>query len=188
MQDSNTMVKVWDPFVRFFHWSVVVAFATAYLTEGDWMLPHAWAGYYIAILIGLRLIWGLVGSRHARFSDFIKSPSTTKAYLKDISRGRAKRYLGHNPAGAAMVVALLLSLMGTVFFGMALYGVGGEGPFAGTLFSAMPESIVESLHEFLANVTVFLIVLHVGGVLLASISHGENLVKAMWHGKKKPDQ
>ncbi|MCG8049154.1 MAG: cytochrome B, partial [Candidatus Thiodiazotropha endolucinida] len=97
-------IKVWDPLVRLFHWSLVGAFAVAWLTEDEWMGLHANAGYLIAALLLFRLVWGVLGTHYARFTDFVKSPPTVVAYLRDLVQLRAERTLGHNPAGGAMIV------------------------------------------------------------------------------------
>ena len=110
-------VRVWDPLVRVFHWSLVAAFAIAWLTADEVQQLHEVAGYAVAGLVAFRLIWGLVGSRYARFAQFLRGPRDTIAYLGDMSRGQERRYLGHNPAGAAMIVALLVTLSGTAFTG-----------------------------------------------------------------------
>lgn len=183
--------KVWDPLVRVFHWTLVLAFAIAYVTEDEFLDLHLFAGYVIAGLIGFRLLWGLIGSRHARFSDFVRRPSTVLAYLKSMRSGHPRRYLGHNPAGGAMVIALLLSLVLTVVTGIAYYGAGEfSGPLAASLAGAGPfwADVLEESHEFLANLTVLLVVLHVAGVVLASVQHRENLVAAMVHGRKRVAQ
>ena len=98
--------------VRIFHWSLVGGFAVAYVTADEWDKAHELVGYIIAGLIAFRLFWGLVGSRHARFSDFLYRPSTIVAFIKDSLAMKGKRYVGHNPAGGAMVVALLLAIVG----------------------------------------------------------------------------
>ena len=186
MNESN-QIKVWDPLVRIFHWSLASAFFIAYLTEDDWLDFHVWAGYTVAGLVAFRLLWGLVGSRHARFSDFVRSPREVFAYLKDML---TKRYIGHNPAGGAMVVALLLSLLITVLMGLSVYGAEEmAGPLAG-LFANAPGfvgDVVEELHEFFANFTLFLVVFHIIGVVLASLQHRENLVRSMINGRKKAE-
>ena len=106
------MVRVWDPFVRIFHWSLVGLFVLAFVTgdETEWL--HLTAGYAIAALVLLRMIWGFVGPRHARFSDFVRTPREVADYVRSAIRWRAPRYLGHNPAGGAMIIALLAMLIG----------------------------------------------------------------------------
>lgn len=184
IQTDNT-IKVWDPLIRIFHWSLVFFFFLAYITEDDWMTVHSFAGYSIAFLIIFRLVWGFIGTRHARFSDFVCSRQVVMSYLKQLSRGKAKRYIGHNPAGAAMIVMLLFSIAMTVFSGMSLYATEGHGPLAATFFSSLSEDVLEELHEFFANFTLLLVLTHVGGVLLSSLLHRENLIKAMINGRKR---
>ncbi|MCW8830615.1 MAG: cytochrome b/b6 domain-containing protein [Gammaproteobacteria bacterium] len=188
--NSTNQIKVWDPLVRVFHWTLASAFFIAYLTEDDWMNVHAYAGYTIGALIMFRLLWGFVGTRHARFSDFVRPPREVVSYLKDMATFHPKRYLGHNPAGGAMVVALLVSLSLTVLTGMSVYGAEeSAGPLA-ELFANAPELVAdmfEELHEFFANFTLFLVVFHVIGVVLAGLQHGENLVRSMINGLKKAE-
>ena len=188
--NNTNQIKVWDPLVRIFHWSLASAFFIAYLTEDDWLDIHVFAGYTILGLIAFRLVWGVIGTRHARFSDFVRPPRQVFVYLKDMITFHPKRYIGHNPAGGAMVVALLLSLLLTVLTGVSVYGAEEmAGPFAG-LFTSAPKFIgnaFEELHEFFANFTLFLVVFHVIGVVLAGLQHGENLVRAMINGKKKAE-
>jgi len=179
-------IPVWDPAVRLFHWSLATAFLVAYFTEDEMETLHVNAGYLIGILIGLRLIWGFVGTPHARFSDFVRPPREVTAYLTDALRLRAPRYLGHNPAGGAMIVALLLCLAMTVFSGVALYGVTDfAGPLAGFFRGEQAADVLEGVHELGANLTLLLVILHLGGVLFSSLEHGENLVKSMITGRKK---
>lgn len=167
-------VKVWDPFVRVFHWSLAALFLAAYATGDEFAQAHIAAGYAIAGLIALRIVWGFAGPRHARFSDFVRSPRQVLAYLRDVAVFRAPRYLGHNPAGGAMIVALLVMLAGT--------GVTGYMMTTDAFWGA---KWVEEVHEAAANLTVGLIVAHVLGVLLCSFEHGENLVKSMVTGRKR---
>lgn len=184
-------VKVWDPFIRIFHWTLVSAFLITYLTEDELLDLHVWAGYIILLLIFLRVLWGLLGTRYARFTDFVYNPKVIKQYLFDTIRLRAPRYLGHNPAGGAMIILLLMMLLLTSLSGLMVYGVeDGAGPFAGLVINSNEfwAEIFEETHEFFANLTVFLVLLHVGGVIFQSLIHSENLVKAMWNGyKRRPD-
>jgi len=133
---STPTVKVWDPIVRIGHWTLVIAFFTAYFTEDEFMTQHIWAGYVVAGVVLFRIFWGFIGSEHARFKDFIYSPSMIIAYLKSLAQRKPKHYLGHNPAGGIMVIALLASLCVTVYSGLALYAVEeNAGPFA-TIYGA----------------------------------------------------
>ncbi len=181
-------VRVWDPLVRFFHWSLAATFAVAFLTEDELLSVHVWAGYIVLGLILFRLLWGLVGPQHARWSDFVKTPAEIIAYLKDAVGLRAARHLGHNPAGGAMVVALLLSLAATGLTGLAVYGAQElSGPLAPMLggLSAGWGDVLEDFHEVLANLTLLLVILHLAGVAFTSLLHRENLVRSMITGMKR---
>jgi len=167
-------VKVWDPLVRLFHWSLVATFAIAWISADAWDALHIWAGYAAAALIGFRLIWGLAGPRYARFSQFVRSPGVVAAYLKDLLAGREARYLGHNPAGGAMILLLIVSLTALCLTG-----------WMHTLDAFWGEGWVEELHEVLANLLLVLVGLHVAGVALASLKHHENLARAMVTGRKR---
>ena len=162
-------VRVWDPFVRVFHWGLAVAVAIAFVTEDELQGLHTAAGYTVMGLIGARLLWGLIGPRHARWWDFVRGPRTVLAYLGDVLRGHPARYLGHNPAGGAMAVALIAGLIATTLTGLAT--LDNEG--------------MEDIHEAFAYGTLFLVPLHLLGVALASLQHKENLVRAMIDGYKR---
>ena len=184
-------VLVWDPFIRVFHWGLVLSFLVAFLTEDEALGLHTWAGYAALGLIAARLVWGLIGPRHARFSDFVRGPKATLAYLRDEIGGRATRYLGHNPAGAAMVIALLLGVVTTALTGIATLGANElSGPFAPWLGGMSHESAhwLEEVHEFCAYLTLALVPLHLLGVALASRLHRENLVRSMIDGYKRSEQ
>ncbi|TCP23051.1 cytochrome b/b6 domain-containing protein [Rhodovulum adriaticum] len=201
-------IQVWDPIVRIGHWVLVAGFAIAYLTEGEPEAIHSFAGYAICVVVGLRLVWGVIGPRRARFSDFVTGPTRAIAYLKGLFSGTAERHVGHSPAGAAMVVALLIALSVTGYSGMAtLAQEEGRGPLAGSIPQLSErgaaawgdedarehhegehgEGAWEEIHETAANLTLLLILLHVGGVLLASVVHRENLTRAMVNGRKRAD-
>lgn len=167
-------VRVWDPLIRIFHWSLVGGFAVAYITADEWDKAHETVGYIVAGLIAFRLIWGVVGSRHARFSDFLYRPSVVLSFIKESLAMKAKRYIGHNPAGGAMVIALLLAIIGISATGYMM-----------TMDMFWGAEWVEDLHELLVNGTLVLIVLHVGGVIVASFEHKENLVRSMFTGMKR---
>ncbi|MBL3588586.1 MAG: cytochrome b/b6 domain-containing protein [gamma proteobacterium endosymbiont of Lamellibrachia anaximandri] len=187
--NEQKKIKVWDPLIRLFHWSLVAAFVIAYSTEDDWMMVHSWAGYLIGVLLLFRLAWGFIGPRFARFSDFIRPVAEVKTYLKEMSVLQAKRHIGHNPAGGAMIIALLLSLMITVVTGLGAYGVEGAGPMA-AWFSGVGQfgwKMLEEVHEFFANFTLLLVVVHVAGVMVGTLVHNENLVRAMVTGWKRAE-
>ena len=185
-----TNIAVWDPVVRGFHWTLAATFIVAYVTEEDFLSLHVWAGYVLLAAIAVRLLWGFIGTRHARFSDFVTKPSTAIQYVKDTLNLKAKRYIGHNPAGGLMIVTMLISLVITGASGLLLYGAEDHaGPFAAwfTANSHFWEEILEEFHEFFANFTVFLVVIHLAGVLVESVLHKENLVRAMWNGTKRAE-
>lgn len=201
MKKDVATTKVWDPVVRIGHWLLVAGFAVAWLTEDDFLAVHVWAGYTVAVVIGIRMLWGFVGTRHARFRNFLCSPVESLRYLRDLPRRRAKRYLGHNPAGAAMIVALLLTLAVTGASGLMLHAIEHDaGPLAawvtplGRDAQGEPsaadeerEEFWEEIHEVAANLALFLVVLHVVGVVASSVAHRENLVRAMITGRKRAE-
>jgi len=197
---SESRTRVWDPFVRVFHWSLVGLFAIAYLSGDEESFLHVYAGYVVIGLIALRVVWGFVGPRHARFADFVRSPATVRAYARDYLRGRARRYLGHNPLGGAMVIALLASVLLTALTGFGMRQMENEGYLAGLSLPTLvaearadddreggpARESLEETHEFFANFTLLLIALHVAGVLAGSLLHRENLIRSMVNGDKRP--
>lgn len=185
---SRQSVGIWDPFLRVFHWGLVAAFTTAYLSAEEVMNVHVVAGYTVFGLVVFRLAWGFLGPEHARFSTFVRGPRPVVAYLRGVLALRPPRYMGHNPAGGLMVVLLLASLLATTLAGLMLYGAEEHaGPLAG--FAAGighdGEEAVEGVHEFFANFTLALVVVHVLGVVVESLLHRENLVGAMVTGRKR---
>jgi len=167
------MVRGWDPLVRIFHWTTVIAFVGAYLFQEPRDL-HETLGLILAGGLAVRVIWGLVGTRHARFADFVPGPSRLAGYLRDLTEGRERRYLGHNPAGGAMIVALIATLAVTAGSGWLLTTDGWFG-----------SDTMEGLHEAVANLTLALVALHVSGVIWESLRHGENLARSMITGLKR---
>ena len=131
MKSELQSIKVWDPIVRLGHWTLVIAFFTAYFTEEDFLTQHVWAGYVVGSVVLFRIVWGFVGSKYAKFSNFVYTPNAVLAYLKGLISRKPQHYLGHNPAGGAMVLALLLGLSGTTYTGLKLYAVEkNAGPLA----------------------------------------------------------
>lgn len=192
------MIRVWDLAVRLFHWGLVAAVAVAWLTGDDWDDLHVIAGYCVAGLVAFRLVWGLIGGKYARFSQFVRGPSAVMSYVRDMLARRERRYIGHNPAGAAMILALLITLSGTAFTGWLsqdstrLAWLSDEVRIVRPARADDDESdstggseIVGDLHELFANGLIILILLHVGGVIFASYRHNENLARAMVTGDKR---
>lgn len=197
-------IKVWDPLVRIFHWSLVALFTIAYFTAEESESAHAIVGYAISGLLIFRITWGFLGTEHARFSDFIYSPREIAGYLKGLFRGNPRHYLGHNPAGGLMVLILLIALTATCVSGLKAYGAEGHGPLAGHLLASTAyadggdddeshanggedkegEEFWEEVHEVFVNITLFLIAIHIMGVVASSYLHKENLIKAMITGRK----
>lgn len=172
-------MKVWDLFVRIAHWTLAVCVLTAW-TTGEWKFNsaepiHEWGGYAVLVVIALRVVWGFVGSRYARFVQFTAGASRTVAYAKAVLRGMEPRYVGHNPLGAWMILALLAtaalaSLSGWVSITDRFWGVAW----------------VQDTHHVLGDALIALVVLHVAGVVFTSLRQGENLVAAMVSGIKRP--
>jgi cytochrome b len=170
---SARRVLVWDAPVRVFHWLLVACFAGAWLTSESerWQTVHVTLGYTVLGLVVFRLLWGLVGSRHARFSSFVRGPSAVRRYLASVVRGRPEHHAGHNPAGALAIVGLLGLAACVTATGWATYNeFGGHA--------------LEELHEGLAATMLALAGVHVAGVVAGSWAHRENLVAAMITGRK----
>ncbi|KCZ84337.1 cytochrome B561 [Hyphomonas adhaerens MHS-3] len=207
MSQSKTSTRpIWDPLVRIGHWTLVIAFFTAYLSGDDLFNIHKWAGYVVAGYVLVRIVWGLIGTRHARFTNFVRGPGAVLGYLRGLFTGHVKDYAGHNPAGGAMVVALLFSLLVTTGSGMALYAVeDNAGPLAGIVteetFAPMAsafgeegehgrdeesgaEELLEGVHKAFVYITLALIGIHLAGVVASSLAHKQNLARAMVTGRK----
>jgi cytochrome b len=174
MTEEARGVRVWDPLVRVVHWSVVAAFVVAYFSHGGYLVAHRFAGYAITALVVVRIVWGLVGSPHARFTDFVPGPRKLGTYLGLLVRGREPRHIGHNPAGGAMIVVLLVLLAAVCVTGIVLDTprFRDDGDF-------------KEVHDLLTDATLFCIVLHLIGVAFMSWRHRENLVAAMISGRKR---
>ena len=163
----------WDAPVRVFHWLMVLSFAGAYLTAemDDWRLLHVTLGYTMAGLVGVRIVWGLVGTRYARFANFVRGPAGVLHYFRTLTRGQPEHYVGHNPAGAVTILVFLLFTLLVVVSGWAtLYGFGGDAR--------------EEIHELVANLMLAVVGIHVAGVIVSSRVHRENLIGAMISGRK----
>lgn len=171
--ERSPRTLVWDAPVRIFHWLMVASFAVAWLTSESerWQLVHVTAGYTMAGLVAFRIVWGVIGTRHARFSDFVRSPWKAIDYLVSLVDRRPQRHTGHNPAGGLAILALITLAALTALTGWANYNeIAGHW--------------MEEVHEVLASTMLGLVVLHVAAVVISSVLHRENLVAAMIHGRK----
>lgn len=185
---EQRQIKVWDPLVRIGHWLLAASFLIAFVTEDDLLALHSLAGYLTLAVIAIRIPWGLFGTRYARFASFVHRPATVIAYLKEVLAFRPRRHLGHNPAGGAMIVLMLITV--------ALVGVSGvaalaleehAGPLAAYAAGGVPLWLraTAAIHEGLANFALLLVALHLVGVAVASLQHRENLVRSMITGRKE---
>nr|WP_319799917.1 cytochrome b/b6 domain-containing protein [Mesorhizobium sp. PAMC28654] len=173
-QPSPEMVRVWDRVVRSFHWALVISFVTAWLTSHSSEDIHHWAGYASAALVAMRLLWGILGTPYARFSQFVRDPGTVLRYLSALLSGREARYIGHNPAGGAMVIVLIAAMGSTALTGWLM-----------TTDAYFGVPWVEAAHSVAAHGLLMLVFLHISGVALASFRHRENLARAMVTGRKR---
>lgn len=181
-------VKVWDEFVRLFHWSqlalVLGLVLSGYFGKQE---IHQFLGFSLAAIVIARLIWGFTGSPHARFRNFVVPPLALLRYLRAIVAGHPARHFGHNPAGGWMVLALLATLLVLLASGMVLQAsLEFSGPLV-ELCRRLDDRDVHrllQLHQLALNLLYGLVPLHLLGVLLASRQHGENLVSAMFTGYK----
>ncbi|RBP14394.1 cytochrome b [Roseiarcus fermentans] len=169
------MIPVWDPFVRAFHWALAASFAVAWASSEHAETVHDAAGYVAGALVAVRVVWGFVGPRYARFAQFVRSPETVIDYVQAIGNGSERRYIGHNPAGGAMIVVLLAAVAATAFTGWMM-----------TTDAFWGSEALQHVHSVLAHAALALVALHLAGVALASLRHRENLVRAMVVGAKRP--
>lgn len=173
-------VLVWDAPVRVFHWLMAACFAGAYLTGGQegWGDVHQTLGYTMGGLVVFRIAWGFAGTRYARFASFVRGPRAIMACLQDMPRGWGKRYIGHSPAGAVSIVALLLFTLAAAVSGWASDG------------NAAAHAAWKEFHEGAALAMLALVGLHIAGVAFGSWRSGENLARSMISGTKlgAPDE
>ncbi len=169
------MVRVWDPFVRSAHWTLVLCVGLAWLTREGPPRVHDLAGHAALAVVAVRILWGFVGPPHARFADFVRGPRATLRYARALLAGREPRFLGHNPLGGWMILALLSTVVATGLSGWLL-----------TTDAFWGSQAMEALHDATADLLLLLIAGHVAGVVFTSRRHGENLVVAMITGRKRP--
>jgi cytochrome b len=165
---------VWDPVVRVLHWALAASIAAAWVTRHGYGVWHERIGYASLIIVTVRFVWGWIGPRYARFGQFVRTPSATLRYAGQMLGYKEARYIGHNPLGGWMILALL-----------AVAALAGSSGWLYTTDAYWGVEWVEDLHEALAIFLLVLVALHVAGVVAASWRHRENLVAAMIHGRKR---
>lgn len=168
------VVRVWDPIVRLFHWTVVVCCILAGFVFDDGKSIHQTIGWVAMTALAIRIVWGFIGTRHARFTDFVPGPTRLFAYIGALVRGRESRHLGHNPAAAVMIVALMILLAATGVTGWML-----------TLDAYFGSEVLEEAHEVLTTMIFLLVVVHVAAAIWESLRHRENLILSMITGLKR---
>ncbi len=176
MSATDGKVLVWDLPVRVGHWLMAGGFAIAWLTgeSEEWRLVHVLAGSTVVGVALFRLAWGFLGSRHARFADFLRGPGAALSYLRSLPGPKPQHHVGHNPAGGLAIAALLgLALLGGASGWLNYQDIGGEW--------------LEELHEGAVNAMLVVVLIHLGGVFIGSLAHRENLVRSMFTGMKSAD-
>jgi cytochrome b len=172
-------IMVWDIPVRVFHWLLVICFAGAWLSSESerWALIHYAFGYTACLLVLIRLVWGLIGTRYARFSQFLKSPKAVIGHFMAMLRGHPHHDVGHNPAGGLVMFALMLLILL-----IGLTGYLSVKEFLG--------DIASEAHEVVANVVLGLVIIHIIAAIGMSLIERQNLVRSMINGKKQgmPEQ
>jgi cytochrome b len=185
-EGMKKIIRIWDLPIRLFHWLLVICIVASFITVnigGNAMEWHARVGYCVLTLIVFRICWGVIGSHHARFVNFVPSPKGLLAYLS----GKTKAGLGHNPLGALSVVGLLFSVGLQAVTGLfANDDIMFEGPFAKYVSNSTVE-LLTSIHYFNEKVLIILIALHLCAILYYQKFKGENLVKPMLLGDKEID-
>lgn len=166
-------IKVWDRFVRLFHWGLVMSFFVAYFSTTSIGWVHKGFGYAALALIAARIVWGFMGKGHARFSDFVPTPRQLLRYVAAMLRREEPRYIGHNPAAALMILFLL---------GMVA-GIGITG-WMMTLDAFWGNGLVEDTHVLLVDVTILAVAVHVSAAIYESLHQRENLILSMVTGTK----
>jgi len=185
---SDQQIIVWDGLIRLFHWTLVLGVVTAWLSA-KFRLGHLHVliGYFLIGTLAVRLVWGLCGSRYARFASFIFTPKETVQYLRSLRSKAPRHYPGHNPLGALMVFAVL-GLLGLLYLTglLTLACIDFDGPLVAVTRQIDDQTsyAIHHLHGWLVNVGMVLVGLHLLGVVSGSFAHSENLVKAMLTGKK----
>lgn len=187
MNSHDDKVLVWDWPVRVMHWGLVVAVFGAWLTrelEGDWFAWHVRCGYAVIVIACVRLVWGFVGTRHARFSNFVRGPKTVLHDLRALVQRDAEGNVGHTPAGAWMIVALLAMLLAQGLTGLFSNDqVYQTGPLFGYVTGETSDRLT-TLHKQIFDVLWIAILIHVLAAFFYLLVKRRNLIVPMFSGKK----
>ena len=168
---SSPPVRVWDLFVRIFHWSLVACVFLNFLVE-EGEAPHQWIGYAASALVAARIVWGFVGSRYARFSDFFPTPTRLRQHLAALLAGKPEHHVGHNPFGALMMLALMALVLSLGFTG-----------YLQTTDMFWGDEWLEEVHEFFGNTLLFVVLAHIGLIALLSVLRRKNQALPMLTGR-----
>jgi cytochrome b len=187
---GDESARVWDLPVRVTHWLLLVAVVGAWASQEIDGIPfsvHLACGYTVLLLVATRIVWGFVGTRHARFSAFLRGPAAVLAYARALFGGGAARYAGHNPLGALMVILLLALLLAQAVTGLFTNDqVFDTGPLFGYVSVSLSDRIT-SVHKQLFDFIVAAVVLHVAAALFYLFVKRENLIRPMITGRKSAD-
>lgn len=180
-------LPVWDIFTRLFHWGLAGAIGFAWWSGeegGNWMTWHMRAGYAVVALVFFRVIWGFIGSHYSRFGDFLKSPGFTLRYFRQVVKGHAPSYTGHNPLGGWMVLAMILLCAVQGISGLfATDDIFTEGPLTAWV-SSDTAALLTDIHKVNFNILLIAVGLHLCGVVYHQRFKREPLVQGMIHGRK----
>jgi len=165
--------KIWDPFIRLFHWALVAGFTANALFVDDESPLHEWVGYAILVLVALRMAWGVAGPPNARFARFLPKPRAVMAQITDIATHRRRAHLGHSPLGAVMIVNLLATML----------AIGATGHMM-TTNAFWGVDWVEEAHEALVTWAEISVLVHIAAVIWEGRRTGVNLARAMITGRK----
>ncbi|WAJ38458.1 cytochrome b/b6 domain-containing protein [Pseudomonas sp. GOM7] len=173
---SSSTLRVWDPVVRLFHWSLAGAFLANYFFTEEGENWHRWFGYYAVAWLAIRLVWGFVGAPAARWADFWPTPARLRAHVRALFAGNPYHRLGHSPLGA-LVMILMMALM---------LGLGVTGFLMEEVDYFWGADLPQDIHEFFANALMALVGLHIAAALFESYRLRENLPLSMITGKRRP--
>lgn len=171
---SSSLPQVWDRFVRIFHWTLVLCVLSNFFVFDDGKDIHQWTGYLAVSLVSLRIVWGFIGSKHARFSDFFPTPTRLLGHVKAFKSGAHDSHLGHNPLGALMMLTLICVVL--------CLGITG---WMQTLDAFWGEEWLQNTHAFIADSLIALATVHAIAAILMGRLERTRLIKAMFTGKKE---